>query len=163
MKIGKVAAWAAILIPGILVPLERGSSQAASQRTGRIAFEGRVDALIAENRAIHAGLGVTAYAGTYLRTGLVAGLGRSEAGISGRLDLIGRFHLDPFRESRWAPYAGGGLNARFEDHRSERLYLLVFAGLDGPVSRGLTTAFEAGFGGGGRIGIVLRQAGAERR
>ncbi len=127
------------------------------------AIEARVDAIFADVSAIHGAVGFTVPIGTYLRSGLDAGIGAGADGISGRIDLINRFHLDPFRESRWAPYAGGGLTARFDDNRRGRVYLLIFAGLDGPVWRGLTTSFEAGLGGGGRIGVIVRRAAAERR
>ena len=72
-------------------------------------------------------------------------------------------HLDPVRDSRWGPYAGGGLGVRFDEDRRSRRYLLVLAGIDGPVSSGLTASFEAGLGGGGRIGVILRRAEKERR
>lgn len=125
--------------------------------------EVRIDAIFARRSAVHAGLGATVATGTYLRTGFTAALGGGTSGVSGRVDVFSRFHLDPFRESRWAPYAGGGLSARFDDGEHSRAYLLFIAGVDGPAKRGLTTSFEAGFGGGGRIGVVIRRAAAERR
>lgn len=124
-------------------------------------LEGRVDAIISRTSAVHAGLGLTFHTGTYLRSGIVAGIGGGGDGLSGRLDIVNRFHLDPFRESRWAPYAGGGVSGRIDDER--RVYLLLLVGVDGPVSRGLTTTVEAGLGGGGRIGVIVRRAAAERR
>ena len=127
------------------------------------AIEARVDAIIADVSAVHGAIGFTVPVGTYLRSGIDAGIGASKDGISGRIDLINRFHLDPFRESKWAPYAGGGLTARFDDNRREKIYLLFFAVIDGPVKRGLTTSFEAGLGGGGRVGLIIRRAAAERR
>lgn len=137
-----------------------GSIEAEAQKP---APEARLDAIFSETSAVYAGMGLTIPTGTYLRSGLVAALGSSRDALSGRLDLVNRFHLDPFRESRWAPYAGGGLSARFDDNRKGRVYLLIFAGVDGPVSRGLTTSFEAGLGGGGRIGVIVRRAAAKRR
>jgi len=101
--------------------------------------------------------------GTYVRSGLDAAIGTSEHGISGRIDLVNRFHLDPFRQHKWAAYAGGGLTARFDDNRSNRLYLLFFAGIDGPASRGFGTSIEAGLGGGARLGVILRKTTKERR
>jgi hypothetical protein len=123
----------------------------------------RADAIISGRSAIHVGAGVAWRTGTYLRSGVEAGIGATEEGVSGRIDVVNRFHLDPFRESRWAPYAGGGLSARFEDNSESRLYLLVLFGVDGPAKRGLSTSFEAGFGGGARLGVVIRRASAERR
>ncbi len=127
------------------------------------AIEARADAIFADVSVIHGALGFTVPAGTYLRSGIDAGLGAGPDGISGRIDLVNRFHLDPFRESKWAPYAGGGLTARFDQGRRGRVYLLIFAGLDGPVRGGLATSFEAGLGGGGRVGLIVRRAAAERR
>ncbi|MGK2962466.1 MAG: hypothetical protein ACSLFK_10020 [Gemmatimonadaceae bacterium] len=125
--------------------------------------EGRVDAIFAEPNAVHAGAGVTWRLGTYLRSGVVAGIGATEAGVSARLDFVNRFHLDPFRESRYGPYAGGGVSTRFDDGRTGRVFLLLIVGVDGPVARGVTTSFEAGLGGGARIGLVIRRATPERR
>lgn len=103
------------------------------------------------------------FAGTYVRTGIVAAAGASRNGASSRVDGFARFHLDPFRESRWAPYGGAGLSTRFDEGSRPRAYVLAFAGIDGPVQHGLTTSFEAGLGGGARLGVILRQAVAERR
>jgi hypothetical protein len=125
--------------------------------------EARIDGIVANPAAIHAGIGITGVTGTYLRSGIVAGIGESKNGISGRVDFVNRFHLDPFREHKWAPYAGGGLTTRFDDNRRTRVYLLLIAGVDGPVTNGLTTSIEAGLGGGGRIGVIIRRATAERR
>lgn len=125
-------------------------------------IEGRVDAIAAGPAAIHAGLGFTVPMGTYVRSGIDGAIGSSKDGLSGRVDGFARFHLDPFRQHKWAPYGGGGMTARFEDNRSTRYYLLVFLGIDGPVANGLAASIEAGFGGGGRIGVIIRKA-AERR
>jgi hypothetical protein len=135
----------------------------SSARLDGQVLEARVDALITNPTAVHAGAGFTIPMGTYVRSGIDAALGASNHGISGRIDIVNRFHLDPFREHKWAPYAGGGLTARFDDNRSNRYYLLVFLGVDGPVRKGFGTSVEAGLGGGGRIGIIIRPARAERR
>jgi len=89
---------------------------------------------------------------------------------------VARFHFDPFRQSRWAPYGGGGISGRFdrgarccrlndgpETGESARAYLLLLLGLDGPVYGGATPSFELGLGGGARIGVIFRRATAERR
>ena len=126
-------------------------------------MEGRIDGIAANPAAIHAGAGVTFTTGTYLRSGIIAGIGASKSGISGRIDFVNRFHLDPFREHKWAPYGGGGITTRFDDNRKTRVFLLLIAGVDGPVKNGLGTSIEAGLGGGARIGIAIRKAKAERR
>ena len=137
-----------------LLPWSRSSAQDV---------EGRVDGILAGPSAIHAGIGLTVPLGTYVRSGVVGGIGGSKDGLSGRIDAITRFHLDPFREHRWGPYGGGGLTARFDDGRTTRYYLLLLAGVDGPAVHGVSTSIEATLGGGGRIGVTVRRAVAKRR
>lgn len=129
----------------------------------------RVDGLFATNGAVHAGLGFSIPAGVYLRTGLVAALGGGSHGTEGRADLFGRFSLDPFRQSSWAPYAGAGISGRFRPREAgaSRAYLLAYLGLEGPLRAGRmpgwVPAVEVGLGGGARIGIILRRGIPGRR
>ena len=147
----------------LLMPGAAGAQRPARDPAPKVAIEGRADVIVAKVTAAHAGIGFTVKTGTYLRSGLDAGLGASRDGISGRIDFVNRFHLDPFRQFKWAPYAGGGVSARFEDNRKRRAYVLIFLGVDGPARHGLGTSIEAGLGGGGRIGMIIRRAAAERR
>jgi hypothetical protein len=132
-------------------------------RLRKIDPELRVDVIGARVSALHAGVGVSTVTGTYLRTGIIGALGFSRDGLSGRVDGLTRFHFDPFRQSRWAPYGGGGISGRFDRREKPRAYLLLLFGMDGPVKRGWTASFEAGLGGGARIGAIIRRATAERR
>lgn len=131
--------------------------------------EGRLDVLIASTTAVHAGYGVTFPLGLYIRPGIVAGAGIGREGFEGRTDLLARFSFDPFRQSRWAPYGGGGMSARFNstEENEARVYLLMFLGVEGPLPLGATAgivpAIEAGFGGGVRLGVVLRRGVNARR
>jgi hypothetical protein len=116
--------------------------------------------------ALQGALGLALPLGNYVRVDGVIGAGveRSDGAsrTSARGDLVGRFLLDPFRQSRWSGYAGAGLTAL----RSEgdwRGYLLAVAGVEGPGARGLLPALELGLGGGARVGIVLRSAAPDRR
>jgi hypothetical protein len=101
--------------------------------------------------------------GYYVRSGIVGGVGATGNGLSGRVDFFARFHFDPFRESRWAPYGGGGVSGRFDNGERARAFLLLLAGLDGPIHGGMTSSVELGLGGGARIGVIIRQARRERR
>jgi hypothetical protein len=148
-----VSAFLAVAVSAFL-PVKSSTAQSP---------EARIDGIAANPAAIHAGGGITWKVGTYLRSGFVGAIGGSDHGISGRVDVVNRFHLDPFREHKWAPYGGGGITARFDDNRGDRFYLLLIAGIDGPVRSGLTTSIEAGLGGGARLGVILRKAKAERR
>lgn len=134
---------------------------AAAQQAPPLQFEIRLDAITGDAWAIHAGLGVTAPLGTYVRFGVAGGLGGGADGMSGRTDLIARFTLDPFREKRWAPYGVGGVSARYGGE--SRTYLVLMAGFEGPMLGGVAPAIEAGFGGSFRAGVILRQAFPRRR
>ncbi len=125
--------------------------------------EMRLDGIISRVSAAQVGVGLMTTAGYYVRLGADGALGFSRHELSGRIDGLARFHFDPFRQSRWAPYGGGGISARFDKGEKGRAYLLVFLGMDGPVTGSVTPSFELGLGGGGRIGIILRQARKDRR
>jgi hypothetical protein len=131
--------------------------------------EGRLDGLFAHTTGVEAGLGVSVPVGLYVRTGMVAGLGAGSHGVEGRTDFIARFSLDPFRQSRWAPYAGGGISGRYrsEDDGGSHAYLLIYLGVEGPLPIGRTSgwvpAFELGLGGGARVGVILRRGINARR
>jgi hypothetical protein len=131
--------------------------------------EYRLDALVAHTTGVEAGLGVTVPAGLYIRSGVVAGIGAGRHGAEGRTDLVSRFSLDPFRQSRWAPYAGAGISGRYRSARDggSAAYLLVFLGVEGPLSLGRTSgfvpAFEFGLGGGARFSVILRRGVNARR
>jgi hypothetical protein len=131
--------------------------------------EGRVDAIVARAAGVEAGLGLSVPSGIYMRTGLVAGIGAGRHGVEGRTDLISRFSLDPFRQSRWAPYAGAGVSGRYRTKLDggSHAYLMIFLGVEGPLPLGATSgivpAFELGLGGGARFGVILRRGVNARR
>ncbi|HEX2693352.1 MAG TPA: hypothetical protein VHL12_04760 [Gemmatimonadaceae bacterium] len=131
--------------------------------------EVRVDGIFARTTGIEAALGLTVPTGIYVRTGLIGGLGGGPHGVEGRTDLVARFSMDPFRQSRWAPYAGAGLSGRYRTAAAggARAYLLVFLGIEGPLRRGAAggwvPALEVGLGGGTRVGIGIRKGIPERR
>jgi hypothetical protein len=126
----------------------------------------RADVVLARATAVQGALGLTLPLGNYVRLDGVAGAGversAGASGASARGDLVGRFLLDPFRQSRWSGYAGAGLSAL----RSEgdwRGYLLAVIGVEGPGAHGVLPALELGLGGGARVGVVLRSAASDRR
>ena len=135
----------------------------------RFQSEGRLDAIFARSSGVEAAYGFSVSTGIYVRSGLVAGIGAGRHGAEGRTDLISRFSLDPFRQSRWAPYGGAGLSGRYRSKLDggSRAYLLVFLGLEGPLPLGETAgwvpAVEVGLGGGARVGLILRRGINARR
>jgi len=159
----------------LLIRLTLGLTLAApcavlSQSTQQpLQMEGRLDAIVARTPGVEAGLGLSIPAGIYLRTGLVAGIGASRHGVEARTDLVWRFSTDPFRQSRWAPYAGGGISGRYRSSLDggSHAYLLAFLGVEGPLAvanrSGIVPAFELGLGGGARFGVILRRGISARR
>lgn len=131
--------------------------------------EVRVDGIFARSNGVEAGLGISIPAGIYVRTGLNAGVGAGRHGVESRADFISRFSLDPFRQSRWAPYGGAGLSGRFRppEDGGAKAYLLVFLGVEGPLPAGKLSgwapAVEVGLGGGARVGLILRRGISGRR
>ena len=154
---------------GMLALLWCPRSANGQVREQPVQTEYRLDALVAHTTGVEAGIGVTVPAGIYMRSGLVAGIGAGRHGLEGRTDLVNRFSLDPFRQSRWAPYAGGGISGRYRSKLDggSRAYLLVYLGLEGalPVGRtsGIVPAFEVGLGGGARLSVILRRGINARR
>jgi hypothetical protein len=158
--IALVALGAAAVLP------VAGGAQIVLQR---FQSEGRIDAIVARSSGVEAAYGFTVPAGIYVRSGLVLGIGAGRHGVEGRTDFISRFSFDPFRQSRWAPYAGAGLSGRYRSKLDggSRGYLLVFLGVEGPLPlgglAGWVPAFEVGLGGGARVGLIMRRGVNARR
>lgn len=139
------------------------SSSAQGQRAGSLLQPaGRVDVFVSSITAVQAGAELSAMAGRYVRVAAVGGLGGSwnerTSGLSARAEVVGRFVLDPNFVARWAPYAAGGIGARY-DHITPgwRATLIVALGVEGPDWNGVVPFFEAGYGGGARFGVGLRK------
>lgn len=163
-------AWHSFLLRATVGLTLAGPAAAHSQVPEQpVQVEGRVDAIIARTTGVEAGLGLSVPSGIYMRTGLVAGIGAGSHGVEARTDLVSRFSLDPFRQSRWAPYGGAGVSGRYRSKLDggSHAYLMIFLGVEGPLSRGATSgivpAFEIGLGGGARVGVILRRGVNARR
>ena len=132
-----------------------------------VQFEARLDALGGPPAGVQAGIGANAAAGYYFRIGADVAAGASSrdgrAVASGRVDFITRYLLDPFHESRWGPYVGGGFTAQWDQRANWRGDLLLLIGIEGPAHAGWRTSVELGLGGGARLGVVLRRARSNGR
>jgi hypothetical protein len=137
--------------------------------TQQLQSEVRVDGIFARTSGVEAGLGLSVPAGLYVRNGLVAGVGAGRHGVESRADFISRFSLDPFRQSRWAPYGGAGISGRFRSiaDGGSKGFVLIFLGVEGPLptskQSGWVPAVEVGLGGGARVGLILRRGINGRR
>jgi hypothetical protein len=131
--------------------------------------EARLDAIFSRSAGVEAAYGLSVPVGIYVRSGIVAGIGAGRHGVEGRTDFISRFSFDPFRQTRWAPYAGAGLSGRYRSKLDggARAYLMVFLGVEGPLPlgelSGWVPALEVGLGGGARVGLILRRGVNARR
>jgi len=143
---------------GVIIALLVGArvvhAQVFRDSTPKARIEGRFDALIASRTATEFGAGIFVPVGTYVRAGLVGGVGpiTNPVRVTGRIEAVGRFLLDPFYEHRWGPYVAGGLGVA--DHP----YVLVLLGVEGPRWGPVTPALEAGVGHGVRVGFALRRS-----
>jgi hypothetical protein len=128
----------------------------------------RVDVIDRSGTEVHAGVGAEIPAGAYARIGVIAGFGARfidpGSGGTARLDVLARFLLDAFRQSRWGLSAGGGVSLLADRDDRIRPNLLVAVDLEGPrTPQGFSPAFQVGFGGGFRAGVGLRWNGRSVR
>ncbi|MBW8768775.1 MAG: hypothetical protein JF589_03380 [Gemmatimonadetes bacterium] len=140
----------------------------AQQPSTRLVPEVRIDAVGASPATVQGAVGIEIPAGWYVRVGVLAGAGASvdanEAGPAGRLDVLARFLLDPFRQSRWGFSAGGGISLLAREGEQVRPQLLVALDLEGPrSSSGVSPSIQVGLGGGVRAGVGLRWGGRGTR
>jgi hypothetical protein len=155
----------ALSVPAIAFAALRAGAQAPSP--SRYA-EYRVDVIGGNGGTAQLGAGAVIPLGVYVRLGLDAAGGatwRDEASrASGRVDAIGRFLLDPFRESPLGLSLGGGLSVPYVDGQQRlRAYLTAVVDIEGRMRGRFTPAVQIGLGGGWRAGVVLRASPARWR
>ncbi len=143
------------------------AQQRNQQPAQRLQPEVRADYIGSRAAAAHLGFGLNVPATAYVRLGIVAALGQAWSGgdatIAGRVDGLVRFVVDPLRESRWAPYAAGGIGGIYDGSEKWRGVLVGALGAEGPVAGHVVPAIEVGFGGGVRVGVAFRRAMRGRR
>jgi hypothetical protein len=137
--------------------------------TPRAEPELRADVLFGRASAVQVGAGTEIPFGYYVRMELVGAVGLRDNRVSGsradaRVDLLTRFLLDPFRQSRYGLSLGAGIGLRAEPGDHVRPVLL--AALDVEARRwssGWVPALQVGLGGGARVGLVFRRGIAAAR
>ncbi|AHG91739.1 hypothetical protein J421_4202 [Gemmatirosa kalamazoonensis] len=155
-----------VLVALVLLAARAGAQPSTGDR--RTTTEIRIDGFAARTAGAQAGVGIALDAGTYTRLAVVAGAGferRPGGALVGvqRLEGVGRFHLDPYRQTRHGVYAGGGLALRHAPGGPVRALVVALLGVEGPPRHGMAAAVEAGVGGGARVGVALRSARRQRR
>ena len=121
------------------------------------AFELRMDGILARRATMtHLGLGVTRPMSRNVQLQVVVGAGATvregdDPRASGRADLHARFAPAPASASAWSAYASAGAGVLVERDIEGRALLVLLLG----VRKG-DGFFEAGLGGGVRLGIGVR-------
>ena len=154
-----VGRWLAAIL--VLVGVSNGADAQTQSLIPPLYPEFRADAIVARETAAQVGAGVVVPLGIYVRFSVDAAGGVTFADntsrASGRVDAIGRFLLDPFRETPVAVSFGGGLSVPYVDGQSHvRPYLTAVLDIEGRKRGAVTPALQIGLGGGARVGIVLR-------
>jgi hypothetical protein len=133
----------------------------------RILPEVRADGSVSDVDVLHFGGGFHVNSGTYMRLALLAGYGRAWAGEqsfdSYRVELQGRFHLDPARNNRFGLYGIGGILAGHDDVAHWQSRIVAGAGVELPAHARSTIALEMALAGGFRVSLAVRRLTLGRR
>jgi hypothetical protein len=133
----------------------------------RILPELRADVVTGDVVSAQLAAGVHITSGTYFRVALLGGYGRawdeSETGDSYRVEVQGRFHLDPLRTTRFGLYGIGGITAGHDPFGGSQSRLVLGAGVELPAYARATLAVEAALAGGLRLSIAARRVPLGRR
>ena len=135
--------------------------------TPKLQPEFRAEAIVARGTSALVMAGANVPVGSYVRAGATAGAGAvavgGEAQLAQRADVTLRFLLDPFAETRWGPYAGGGLTVRRDGTERAAAGLLFVLGVEGRRGKRWSPAVELALGEGARFAVVWRRSRANAR
>ncbi len=112
-------------------------------------------AAIARDVLAAGGVGVAVRPGGRLRFAVNGVVGSESGAAAGRVEAVAVFHLNPFRQTGWAAYGGGGAAVRFRQPGTSG-FLLVMLGAESRPARRLGWFVEVGAGGGVRLATGLR-------
>jgi hypothetical protein len=131
--------------------------------------EFRGDLIAGRTTAAEFGAGIHVPLGYYVRLGIIGAAGVTwrdgESLTSGRIDVIARYLLDPFREVSWAPSFGAGMSVQYVDGDTRvRPYLAMVADVEGPrLRRRFSPVIQLGLGGGARFTLAVRTSRGQWR
>jgi hypothetical protein len=155
------AILAVVLIPSLAAAQPRSNAR-------RFLPELRADVTIQDSVTVaHLGGGFHVNSGTYMRLALLAGYGvatsADESSPSYRVEVQGRFHLDPTRSSRFGFYGVGGVVGSHDDFSDWQTRIVAGAGVELPAHGRGTVAIEVALAGGVRISVLARRLTLGRR
>ena len=104
------------------------------------------------------GIGFALRTNGRMRVGVTASAGDLEGAAAIRPELLGSFHLNPFKRQGVSPYASAGVAAVFSDEYS-RWYIVALVGIESRPGTAFGWFVEAGLGGGARLaaGVQYRK------
>lgn len=110
------------------------------------------------------GVGLALRTNGRMRVGVALNAGDLEGNAAVRPELLGSFHLNPYKQQGVSPYAGGGVAAVFTDGPT-REYIVAFVGLESRPGRSVGWLAEVGLGGGARVmaGVQYRKRRSRAR
>lgn len=113
---------------------------------------------IGGERFLGGGVGAALRSNGRMRAGITLNAGDLEGNAAFRPEILGSFHLNPFKRQGVSPYAGGGIAGVFSEGTT-REYIVAFVGLESRPGRSTGWFVEVGLGGGARFvaGIQIRK------
>lgn len=110
------------------------------------------------DRFLGGGVGLSLRTNGRMRIGATLSGGDLEGNAAIRPEILGSFHLNPFKRQGVSPYGGGGVAAVFVDGDS-REYIVAFVGIESQPGRAFGWFAEVGLGGGARLvaGVQFRK------
>lgn len=155
----------AILTVGLLPTLAAAQPRPNARR---FLPELRADVTIQDSLTVlHLGGGFHVNSGSYMRLAMLAGYGVAASGDESsptyRVEVQGRFHLDPTRSSRFGFYGLGGVVTSHDDFSNWQSRIVAGTGVELPAHGRGTIAIEVALAGGVRISVLARRLTLGRR
>jgi hypothetical protein len=158
------------LFAAVLICTALPRARVSAQERARVQPELRLDVIdlrSSDHRSVQLGAGLALPLGYYARLGLIGAGGIGGAGGedhgTARADVLMRFLIDPFRETRYGVSVGGGLSLQYARGTGWQEYLAIVVDVEAPPVRSIVPALQVGLGGGVRLGVGLRRAQQGRR
>ena len=149
----------------VLLPTLAGAQ--TPPQTRRVLPEVRVDVVTGDITTAHLSAGMHVTSGTYFRIAAFGGYGRAwDDGLEGtsyRVELQGRFQLDPLRSTRFGLYGIGGVTTTHDPFADWQSRMVVGAGVELPAYARATLAVEVALAGGLRLSLAARRVPLGRR
>jgi hypothetical protein len=117
---------------------------------------------VGADRFLGGGVGLALRTNGRMRVGVVLNAGDLEGTAAVRPELIGSFHLNPYKRQGVSPYAGGGVAAIFANGTT-REYIVALVGLESRPGRPAGWFAEVGIGGGVRVAAGVQYRKRRRR